>query len=202
LVKVPAGVSEFAIRHRRPITIALVALALAGGGAWTQRALDRRALVVDSTAVSSAAAQGTIRVQVVGAVAKPGVYSLAAGDRVEHAVGAAGGATSDADLEALNLVARAKDEMRIVVPTVRVPPQTAREQGKSAGGTTVSGLIDLNTATSAELETLPGIGPVTATHILDYRARNGAFRSVDDLLTAKLVSTSTMERIRPLVVTR
>jgi competence protein ComEA len=202
LVKVPAAIAGLIDRHRTPITIALVVLVLAGAGAWLQRTLDRRPLIADTTFATSALAPGAIKVQVSGAVAKPGAYDLTAGDRVEQAIAAAGGPTSDADLETLNLAARAKDEMRIVVPTAKAPRQPARDQGKSPGGAVVPTLVDLNSATSAELESLPGIGTVTAGRILDYRARTGAFRSVDDLLAAKLVSASVLERIRPLVEVR
>ena len=196
-----AAATGFLDRHRTPITIALVLLLLAGAGAWMQRALERRPLVVDSSGPANAGVPGAVKVQVSGAVANPGVYDLTAGDRVEQAVASAGGPTADADLAAVNLAAKVKDEMRVVVPTAKAPQQ-ARDRGQPPSASARTGLIDLNSASGADLESLPGIGPVTAGRILGHRATNGPFGSVDDLLTAKLVSATTLERIRPMVEVR
>ncbi len=188
-------------RHRNKVTIVLLVLALAGAGAWAQRSLDRRPLVVAPGEPPPAV--GSIRVQVAGAVLSPGVYVLTAGDRVSEAVDAAGGPAPNADVDSLNLAAKVKDEMRVVVPTARMPASSARAGTPSAAGSgRQAGPIDLNRAGEADLESLPGIGPATAGKILDYRARNGPFRTVVELLAAKLVSASTLERIRPLVVVR
>jgi competence protein ComEA len=190
-----AAATGFLDRHRTQITIALVALLLAGTGAWLQRALERRPLVVDSSRSANVGVPGAVKVQVSGAVANPGVYDLTAGDRVEQAVASAGGPTADADLAAVNLAAKVKDEMRVVVPTARAPVKALSAPART-------GLVDLNTASSAELESLPGIGPVTAGRILGHRATNGPFGSVDDLLAARLLSATTLERIRPMVEVR
>jgi competence protein ComEA len=190
-----AAATGFLDRYRTQITIALVALLLAGAGAWLQRALERRPLVIDSSGSANAGVPGAVKVQVSGAVANPGVYDLTAGDRVEQAVASAGGPTADADLAAVNLAAKVKDEMRVIVPTARAPVKALSAPART-------GLVDLNTASGAELESLPGIGPVTAGRILGHRATNGPFGSVDDLLAARLLSATTLERIRPMVEVR
>ena len=127
---------------------------------------------------------------------RPGVYSLPAGSRVADAIQAAGGYSTDVDpREAetkLNLAAKLKDAQSIVVP----------RRGDAAAGSSgaedsaaPSGPINLNTATSAELDTLPGIGPATAAKIIASREQL-PFASVDDLVTRKLVSASTLAKLR------
>jgi competence protein ComEA len=125
-------------------------------------------------------------VHVAGSVAHPGVYDLAAGERVDAAIEAAGGPTPVADLDGLNLAATVSDGQRVYVPAMgEVDPATVPSAGVDPGVTPgdaiSSGPVDLNTATPAELETLPGIGPATAAAIVDDRDRHGPFSSVGDL---------------------
>lgn len=127
-----------------------------------------------------------IRVDVAGAVARPGVVVARPGQRVGDVIALAGGVTADADPAALNLARRVVDEERIEVPRV----------GESTGA-----LLDLNVATAKELEALPGIGPVTAGRIIDARAER-PFASSDDLLARGLLSARVYERVRDLVATR
>jgi competence protein ComEA len=143
---------------------------------------------VPTTGPPSAPVESVV-VHVAGAVSSPGVYELAPAMRVADAVEAAGGPLPDGDLDALNLAATVLDGQRIYVPHVgEVDPATIPSGGGSdagiAGATTPgapSGPVDLNTATAADLETLPGVGPATAAAIIDDRDRNGPFASVDDL---------------------
>jgi competence protein ComEA len=117
-------------------------------------------------------------VHVVGAVRKPGLYRLTDGSRIDDAIKAAGGAKPRADLQLINLAAPVADGQQVVVP-VR---GRAAPAGSSAGGSSAMGShVHLNTATLEELDTLPGVGPVTAQKILDYRNEHGAFKSVDEL---------------------
>jgi competence protein ComEA len=118
-------------------------------------------------------------VHVVGAVRVPGLYRLARGKRVADAVERAGGATGRADLALINLAAPVADGQQIVVPA-RAPPSAAGEAGE-AGGEAAAGPVHLNTATLEQLDELPGVGPVTAQKILDYRDKHGAFSSVREL---------------------
>src|SRR5206468_6937735 len=146
------------------------------------------------TAAASSAANGAssgatkkgarVTVHVAGAVAKPGVYDLAGGARVIDAVEAAGGGAPDADLNRLNLAAKVADGQRVLVQRVgeAAPAGSATSgSGGSGGSADPSGLVSLNSATQAELEALPGIGPSLAGAIITERERRGGFRSVNEL---------------------
>lgn len=135
-----------------------------------------------------------IQVYVSGAVARAGVYALKEGQRVEDALAAAGGVSPLADLSRLNLAARVRDEMQIYVP---LPGESMASSPQAADS-----LIDINSASTALLETLPGIGPVTAQSIVTYRQKNGPFKKVEDLKEAKLVGASTFEKIKDLITVR
>jgi competence protein ComEA len=133
-------------------------------------------------------AEGSAVVHVAGAVAAPGVYTLPAGARVIDAVDQAGGASPEADLGALNLAAPVRDGERIYVPLPgETPPAVLGSDvsGPSAGGssgeTGASGLVPVNTATAEELTALPGIGPVLAQRIVDFREAHGPFDALGDL---------------------
>jgi len=126
-----------------------------------------------------------VTVHVAGSVAKPGVYDLAGGARVIDAIEAAGGGAPDADLNRLNLAAKVADGQRVLVQRVgEAAPAGSTSAGGSGGdGGSVdpSGLVNLNSATQAELEALPGIGPSLAGSIITERERRGGFRSVNEL---------------------
>jgi competence protein ComEA len=117
-------------------------------------------------------------VHIVGAVRVPGLYRLARGKRVADAVERAGGATGKADLALINLAAPVADGQQVVVPA-RAPPRAAA--GEGGGGDAAAGPVHLNTATLDQLDELPGVGPVTAQKILDYREKHGAFSSLREL---------------------
>jgi competence protein ComEA len=141
----------------------------------------------------------TIRVYVTGAVQKPGVYTLHAGDRVEDALNAAGGATAEADLTRINLAARVSDGQQLyVVQKGETPPALPTTAGSSGQ----PGKININTASLAELDTLPGIGQVTAQKIIDYRTKNGPFKSIQELKDQKIVTSSTYDKIKDLITTQ
>ncbi len=127
---------------------------------------------------------GPLYVHVAGAVQHPGVYPVSSGARVDAAVAAAGGVTPDGDLDALNLAAPLADGQRVYVPVIgEVDPSTvAGAPGAApAGSSAPSGPLDLNAATTDDLERLPGVGPATAAAIVDDRTNNGPFATVDDL---------------------
>lgn len=137
-------------------------------------------------------------VHVAGAVVRPGLVRLAAGARVADAVDAAGGLRPDADLDRLNLAAPLSDGQRVWVPIVGqdAPPEVDPGGGSPSAGTGAPAVVDLNTATASELESLPGVGPATAQAILDQRRRVGRFRSVDDLLDVRGIGPSKLAALR------
>jgi competence protein ComEA len=137
-------------------------------------------------------------VHVVGAVYEPGLYRLDEGSRIDDAVRKAGGAKPKAALELVNLAAPVADGQQVVVP-VRSGPADAPATAESVPGAAGGGPVHLNTATLDELDALPGVGPVTAQKILDYRAAKGAFSSVDELDAVPGIGPARLEQLKPLV---
>lgn len=142
----------------------------------------QRPLLPPADGASEGAAPEKIVVSVVGKVARPGLVTLRSGARVADALKAAGGARPGADLLPLNLARKLVDGEQLYVG-VRVPPGAVADPGPAAAGapSAPSGPIDLNTATADQLDTLPGIGEVTAQRILAWRAQHGGFSSVEQL---------------------
>ncbi len=147
-----------------------------------------------------------IMVYVSGAVLEPGMYELAPNSRALDAVAAAGGLTETADRERVNLARRLKDGNQVNVPSVKQTAARSATQAKAKEGASASSAakgkaavrVKLNTATAAELEALPGVGPALAQRITAYR-QGRRFSSVDDLLKVKGIGKAKLERLRPLV---
>jgi competence protein ComEA len=137
---------------------------------------------------------GDVVVDVAGGVAEPGVYRLPAGSRVNDAVQRAGGATAKAELEQINLAARLADGQQIVVPIRAKSPAGVAASAASADFSTAP--ISLGTATLEELDTIEGIGPVTAQSIIDYRDQHGGIASVDQLDEIDGIGPATMNALR------
>ncbi|MGQ7376064.1 helix-hairpin-helix domain-containing protein [Streptococcus suis] len=141
-------------------------------------------------------------VDVKGAVAKPGLYTLEAGARVNDAVEAAGGLTSQANPKSINLAQKLSDEAVVYVASkdenISVVASTTASSAMSQEEKNTS-LVNLNTATEADLQTISGIGAKRATDIIAYREANGGFKSVDDLNNVSGIGDKTMESIRPYV---
>ncbi len=170
-----------------------------------------------SAATASPSAAAEVVVDVTGAVVNPGVYSLPQGSRVCDALDLAGGTTAKAETSAVNLAALLVDGQQIVIP----------EKGTAVGGGTVSGqaatgasptsgsagaasassgttgapgaLVNLNTATLEELDTLNGVGPSTAQKIIDYREQNGGFKSVEELQEVSGIGDAKYAALKDLV---
>jgi competence protein ComEA len=188
--------------------VVVVVTTLLGAGLWYARSLPRPVdIAAPADAASPVVSAGAVPftsptpspvpiiVDVAGWVRSPGVYEFATGDRVIDAVNRAGGARKGADLTSLNLAAPLTDGTQIVVPK---PGATA----PGGTGTTTTGgatIININTASETDLETLPGVGPVTAAAIIDYRVQNGPFTSVDDLIDVSGIGPSTLEQVRPFI---
>ncbi|WP_229051428.1 ComEA family DNA-binding protein [Aeromicrobium sp. Leaf350] len=151
--------------------------------------------VGDAPAVSEATEgpveTGEIVVDVAGLVQRPGIVALPAGSRVHEAIEAAGGLAGVVDTSGLNLARKLVDGEQVLVGVAPVAP--------AGSGSTPGGATNLNTATADELDELPGVGPVTAQSIIDWRTENGSFTSVDDLLEVRGIGEATLADLRDLV---
>ncbi len=147
-----------------------------------------------------ASADSRLVVHVVGAVRHAGLYRLPDGSRVADAVRKAGGATRRAEIAAVNLASPLADGQQVLVPA-RVPAADAPGGGGAGGGPggVAGGKLSLGIATVGDLDELPGIGPVTAQKIIDWRAAHGAFSSVDDLDAVPGIGPARIEQLRDLV---
>jgi len=183
---------------RRPILIIVAFAAVAIGGLTIARLHGgdgQTVVVVENTPAPTRSPEPPIIVDVAGAVARPGVYRLAAGSRVADALTAAGGATDEADPSALNKAAPVRDGQRIYVPR---PGETVPA---GSAGSDAQLKIDVNHATAAELEALPGIGPTIAARIV--RSRGGhPFARIEELQTRGLVTARVFADIKDMVTTR
>ena len=194
---------EFLLQRRRLLLVAAGSLALillAGRfvlGAGTTTVAPLPPPPTPSAGVTGLPAARVV-VDIVGAVRRPGLYRLEHGSRIADAVARAGGATRRADLSQVNLAAPLADGEQVVVPRRGA---AVAEAGASAGagGAASTGPVHLSTATLDQLDSLPGIGPVTAQKILDYRAKHGAFTSVDELDAVPGIGPSRMDQLRDLV---
>ena len=141
---------------------------------------------VELEAVPTAA---PLTVFVVGAVQSPGVYSLPYGSRIENAVKAAGGLTSIANIEGVNLAGLLRDGQQVFVPS-RIEPSSTLPPSERIG------LVDLNRATLQDLMTLPGIGETRAQDILDYRQQIGSFTNLEELMNVRGIGQSTFDKLK------
>lgn len=153
-------------------------------------------------------AEDGIVVHVAGEVASPGVYVLPNGSRVVDAVEAAGGATSDSDTDMINLALPVHDGEQIYIPPRQLQPPPMQEVNVPSNRVDITvsspgdGLININTASAVELEQLPGVGPVTAARIVEYRENHGHFYSVDDLLDVSGIGEAKLSKIAPYATVR
>lgn len=191
--------------HRRSLLVFCCVLSLVVGGLigyFTPHPATRPIEVItpDPTATPPPTATPLpLRVYVCGAVAQPGVYRLPPGSLVDDAIRAAGGPTGDADLIRINLAMELRDQQQVIVPRVgEALPAEAVSEGVAP--TPPIEPVRLNTATAAELETLPGIGPSLARRIVEYRDTYGPFETLEDLLNVPGVGPSILEGLRDRVV--
>jgi competence protein ComEA len=196
----------------RVVASAIVVLAVVVGAYWlvkppiatSESKLPYAATATTLTAQSSSTAPPAtsatqlVVVHVAGAVQSPGVYRLSPGARVIDAVDAAGGVAADSNPDAINLAATLVDGERVYVPRLgEVAPAVVA--GTIDDGTPANGPVNLNTATSDDLDTLPGVGPTTAAAILAYRDQHGPFGSIDDLGEVSGIGPAKIEALRGLV---
>jgi competence protein ComEA len=211
------GIQWFGLR--RVITSAVAVVLVAVGAWWVVRvppvpvesgiAFTGTSLVRDQSSLSGAAPVLSLNivVHVAGEVNKPGVYTLPNSARMIDAVTAAGGATARADLEVINLATPLIDSSQIYVPAkgISARPTFVRPQpglngvASAPNSPNASGVVNINRASVAELDALPGVGPSTAQAIVDYRSANGPFGSIEDLLNVKGIGPAKFEAMRKLV---
>lgn len=144
-------------------------------------------------------AAGEVIVHVAGAVREPGVYTLPGGSRVGEAVTAAGGATRRAVLDGLNLARVVTDGEQVLVPDKRSQPSVDAGSGGEASGAAPAAKVNLNQATAADFETLPGIGPVLASRIAEHRDSIGGFKEVGQLRDVPGIGEKTFQALVELV---
>ncbi|MBS3942600.1 MAG: helix-hairpin-helix domain-containing protein [Actinobacteria bacterium] len=144
-------------------------------------------------------AAGPLIVHVTGAVVRPGVVTLDAGTRVADAIAAAGGATGDARTDLLNLARPLQDGEHVHLPRDGEEPLPVPSGDGQAAGVDPTGLVDLNTATTAQLETLPGIGPAKAAAIVRHREEHGRFAVPGDLRDVPGIGEATFQQLADLV---
>ncbi|SCE96181.1 competence protein ComEA [Micromonospora chokoriensis] len=184
--------------------VAVVVALVAAGWAWRSRPQSEPVapLVSESTAAASvnapsASGFGELVVAVAGKVRKPGLVRLPAGSRLADAVQAAGGALPGVDVALLNPARKVTDGELIVVGVTPPPGGPAAPRG--GGAAPATGPLNLNTATLAQLDALPGVGPVLAQRILAHRDQHGGFKSVGDLRQVDGIGDARYEQLKDLV---
>ena len=142
-----------------------------------------------------------IFVDIKGAVKNPGVYQMKSGDRVKDALDAAGGLTDEADSQKVNLAQRVEDQMVIVVPKVG-EEATEIPVGGTSKEAAKDGKVNINTATVEELKTLKGVGEKKAEAIIEYRKKNGSFKTKEDLMKVRGIGKKLFESFQERIVTQ
>ncbi len=202
-----AGLGEARSSHSRGfavVALALGALLLVWRVWGTTGHGDTVVLEPQSHGEESATAgssEASAVVHVVGAVARPGVYVVAAGSRVADAIRLAGGTLGNAAIDGVNLARPVCDGEQIVVPTQDESDGEGAAEGASRSSASAGGRLNLNRATAAELDALPGIGPSTAAKIVKDRELNGPFRAPEDLMRVSGIGPKKFEALKDLITT-
>jgi len=157
-------------------------------------------MLAEKTEVSTTQ-ETVIFVDIKGAVKNPGVYQMKVGDRVKDALDAAGGLTAEADSQKVNLAQRVEDQMVIVVPKVGEESE-AIPAGATSKEASKEGKVNINTATVEELKTLKGVGEKKAEAIIEYRKKNGSFKTKEDLMKVRGIGKKLFESFEERIVTQ
>ena len=170
-----------------------------------EEAVEESEAVVTTVLAEKAEENTTLKavifVDIKGAVKKPGVYQMKAGDRVKDAIDAAGGLTAEADSQKVNLAQRVEDQMVIVVPKVGEEAE-AIPAGATSKEVSKEGKVNINTATVEELKTLKGVGEKKAEAIIEYRKKNGSFKTKEDLMKVRGIGKKLFESFEERIVTQ
>ena len=190
-------------RYRGYLALALIELA-AFGAFWHLHRPPPPPILISEATPQPTHTPGRIVIYVSGAVQRPDVYTLPEGSRLKDALAAAEGARGDADLSALNLAQSLEDGQRVHIPAIGetpLPQPTAPPPSSRGAASLQPGVpLNINTASAADLDALPGIGPVLAQRIVEDREANGPYASVDDLERVRGIGPSLLEKLRPLVI--
>lgn len=203
--------------HKIGIGLAIglfIGIIIGAGGLTLLKGIQPAPIVIQppaATATAEATATpGPLRIFVSGQVAAADVYELLPGSIAAAAIEAAGGFTAEADTAVVNLAQPLQDGMQIYVPALdeaaAVPPvfqSNDANQAAAVGDTAVSGLssrlVNLNTASAQELDTLPGIGPSTAQKIVDYRNANGPFSTIEGVMEVSGIGEAKFAQMKDLI---
>jgi competence protein ComEA len=196
--------SQTVSQYRLPLALGLIGLVLLAGGVISSGIISKtfknnplikstKQPIGDNTQTSS------LKVDVSGAVSKPGVYTLNSGARIEEALKMAGGVTEDADTtflsKSINLAQKVSDGMKIYIPRSGESKTTASEVAGLSTSESQAELINVNSASATELDKLPGVGATVAQTIISKRP----YSSIEELFTKKAVNKATYEKIKSLV---
>ena len=193
-------VRRLTIKHAVVVAVLVlcgVGVAVAALGRSSATEVPITPLVAQPSGSASPTVPVQVRVHVVGAVTHPGVVTLHEGAIVEDAIQAAGGLLPGADPALLNLAAPVSDGMQVAIGTADEPLGEVVSQG--SGGASSGGLLNLNSATAAELEALPGVGPVIAQAIVTWREEHGRFNAVEELQEISGIGPKTFQKLSPMV---
>ncbi len=209
--------------RNRNVVFGVILAAAVGGGAifylWqpAQDSIEIKPVEETATPVPSPSplpadtpTPAPVRIYVTGAVVNSDVYFLPQGSIIKDVIEAAGGFTPDADREQINQALELKDQQQIHIPRIgeEDPPPAVQDgqdasepEGDNSGGSApvISGLINLNTATLEQLDTLPGIGPAIAQRIIDYRENTGGFTSIEEITQVSGIGDATFAKIGGLI---
>jgi competence protein ComEA len=210
------------LNNNKKIIIAIIVIALGLGGYYVYNnfgynnqieSVENGILVSNNeeniTNTTEEKSSNKIIVHITGEVVNPGIVELEEGERIFNAIEKAGGTTKDADTSKINLAYVVEDGMKINVPNVNdkseneeyisIAAETDSEKSNSTTQTTVKNLVNINTATQTELETLPGIGPSIATKIINYRKEKGKFSKIEDIKNVSGIGDAKYENIKNLI---
>ncbi len=175
------------------LAVPLLLIAIVAGVFWGSRSPEPLPAVLATSVPTSTAPGDSLTVHVAGYVMSPGLVELATGARVADAVAAAGGLRPGADTTAINLATPLRDGDQVLIPG---PSDQDGHPSAGAPATDGDGRVRVNQANQAELETLPGVGPVLAQRILDFREEHGPFQTVEDLLDVPGIGEAKLASLR------
>ncbi|MFQ6014741.1 MAG: helix-hairpin-helix domain-containing protein [Anaerolineae bacterium] len=194
-------VNDWLGRHRGYIFVTLLNLAFLGAALFYLRRPHPQPIVIITPTPVPTPTPAMLMVYISGAVVKPDVYAVPEGSRVKEAVEAAGGFTSEADSDRINLASPLNDGEHVYVPRVGEETSPISPTGMPSGSPS-GGKVNINRATVVELDALPGIGPAYAQRIIDYREANGPFESIEEIKKVRGIGEAIFEQVKDLITVR